>query len=163
MSRHRPYGDNASVTIQSVHRALEKRKRSPVEYESDLVLGSISGSFVCETAYERLISSVRVEYPRSKRSASKAVAHGKGRTIRKMVANTRHTVLTPEHLARTLNIGLDKAKTMLKVTTQKGIRTAVHPIHRRYRVDHLDLHSTRLKGKWYVDWMPAKTKGRQKS
>ena len=130
----------------------------PIEYESDLVLGSISGSFVTEMAYERLVSSVRVEYPRSKRTDKKITAHGKGRSIRKIVANTRHSVITPEHLAQNLNIRLDKAKLMLHVTTQKGIRTEVHPIHRRYRVDHLDLHSMRLKGKWYVGWMPSKTK-----
>ena len=122
-SRNCPYGDNASATVQSVHCVLEKRKRSPIEYESDLVLGSISGSFVTEMAYERLVSSVRVEYPRSKRTDKQITAHGKGRSIRKIVANTRHSVITPEHLARMLNIGLDKAKLMLHVTTQKGIRT----------------------------------------
>ena len=54
-------------------------------------------------------------------------------------------------------IGIDKAKQMLAATTQKGAHTAVHPIHRRYRVDHLNLHGEKLKGKWSVDWMPAKT------
>ena len=57
-----------------------------------------------------------------------------------------------------MNIGLNKTKQMLKATTQKGIRTAVHPIHRRYQVDHIDLYSLRLVGKWYLDWMPARTK-----
>ena len=42
-------------------------------------------------------------------------------------------------------IGIDKAKQMLAATTQKGVRTAVFPINKRYRVDHLDLHRTRLK------------------
>ena len=57
-----------------------------------------------------------------------------------------------------------KANKMMRVTTQrrefelccyyseKGIRTAVHPTRRRYRVDHLNLHSNKLKGQWYVDW-----------
>ena len=40
-------------------------------------------------------------------------------------------MITPEHIARMHNVGLDKAKQMLRVTTQKGIRTAVHPIHKR--------------------------------
>ncbi|KAL7551328.1 hypothetical protein ACHAWF_014514 [Thalassiosira exigua] len=47
---------------------------------------------------------------------------------------------------------------MLRVSTQKGVRTAEHPISRRYHVDHLNLHSSRLRGKWYVDWMPSKIK-----
>ncbi len=46
-------------------------------------------------------------------------------------------------MARTMNIGLDKAKQMLKATTQKGIRTLVDPILRRYRINHLDLHDVR--------------------
>ena len=100
---------------------LEKRKQSPIEYESDLVLGSISDSFVTEMAYERVVSSVRVEYPRLKRTDKKITAHGKESSIRKIVTNTQHSVITPEHLTRTLNIGLDKAKLMLRVTTQKGI------------------------------------------
>ena len=53
---------------------------------------------------------------------------------------------------------MDKAKQMLAATTQKGVRMATHPIHRRYRVDHLNLHASYLKGKWSVDWMPARTK-----
>ena len=57
-----------------------------------------------------------------------------------------------------MGIGIDKAMKLLKVSTQKGVRTAVHPIHRRYRTDHIELHRDRLAGKWFVDWMPAKTK-----
>ena len=32
------------------------------------------------------------------------------------------------------------------------------PITRRYIVDHLDLDTARLAGKWYVDWILANTK-----
>ena len=63
------------------------------------------------------------------------------------MTNTRHLVLTPKHVARMHNIGLDKAMQILSATTQKGIRRSVHPLHRQYRVDHLVLHTTRLKGK----------------
>ncbi len=47
---------------------------------------------------------------------------------------------------------------MLLVTTQKGVCTKVHPIHRQYHVDHLNLDQTYLAGQWYIDWMPARTK-----
>ncbi|KAL7548104.1 hypothetical protein ACHAWF_011394 [Thalassiosira exigua] len=47
---------------------------------------------------------------------------------------------------------------MLAVTTQKGIRTATRPIHRRYRVDHLNLYSNDIGGKWQMDCMPSKVK-----
>ena len=66
-------------------------------------------------------------------------------------------MVTPEHLARTLNIGLDKSKKILWVTTQRGICTAVHPISRRYKTYHLDLFRKYISGRWYVDWMIATT------
>jgi hypothetical protein len=37
------------------------------------------------------------------------------------------------------------------VTIQKGVRTAIHPLHRRYRVDHLHLNRRQLNGDWYWD------------
>ena len=68
--------------------------------------------------------------------------------------------VSPEELARKWNIGLQTAKDTLKVTTQIGIRTAVHPMTRRVRVDHLDLHRTRLHGTWYADTLFAKVKSK---
>ena len=46
---------------------------------------------------------------------------------------------------------------MLKVTTQQNVRTAINPITRRYRVDHLSLNTNQLGGQWYIDWMSAGT------
>ena len=34
-----------------------------------------------------------------------------------------------------MNVGLEAAKHTLQVTTQQGIRTAVHPFHQQYWVD----------------------------
>ena len=78
--------------------------------------------------------------------------------IRKVVANPRNSVILPKHLTRMLNICLDKAKQMLRVTTQRGIHTTVHPISRRYKTDHLHLTRKYISGRWYVDWMPTATK-----
>ncbi len=41
----------------------------------------------------------------------------------------RHSCVTFENLSRKWNIGLETAKQTLQVTTQRGIRTAVHPLH----------------------------------
>ena len=60
-------------------------------------------------------------------------------TVNKVVANSRNYVVTPEYLERTLNIGMDKAKQMLSVTTQQIICTTVNPISRIYRTDHLEI------------------------
>ena len=78
-------------------------------------------------------------------------------TIGAVVSKQRHSVITPKHIAKTWNVGLDTAKRTLQVTTQKGIRTAVHPLHRRYRVDHLEaLNRRRLGGQWYMDHLMSK-------
>ena len=155
MSSNRPYGDNTTITIQAVTRENYRRALSrPIEYESDLVLGSISGSFLANDAYERMVSSVRVQLPSSYPTHP---SRSKQRN-QKVISNTRHSVISTELLMKMHGIGIDKAKQMLAATTQKGVRTAVFPINKRYRVDHLDLHRTRLKGKWSLDWMPSGTK-----
>ena len=57
----------------------------------------------------------------------------------------RHTKVTPEAVARMWNIGTDTAKKVLDVTTQHGIRTALHPLQRCYRADHLYLNRLRFR------------------
>ena len=73
-------------------------------------------------------------------------------------SNERHSTITPEHIARTWKIGLKTAQQTLRCTTQKGIRTALHPIQRRYRVNHLDLHKKRLNTTFHLDEMFSKVK-----
>ena len=76
--------------------------------------------------------------------------------LSKLVTEKRHSPITPEEVAKKFGIGLDTAKKTLQVTTQRGIRHAIHPIHRHYRTDHLDLHRKRLKGKWFLDTLVAR-------
>ena len=71
-------------------------------------------------------------------------------------------MVTPEHSIWTLNIVLDKSKQILRVATQRGIRTSLHPIIIRYRTDYLDLRRKYISGMWYLDWMPAATKSIKK-
>ena len=72
------------------------------------------------------------------------------------VTGERHSSVSPENLARKWNIGLETAKRTLQVTTQRGVRTAIHPLHRRYRVDHLHLNRRRLNGDWFTDTLFSK-------
>jgi hypothetical protein len=55
-------------------------------------------------------------------------------------------------------IGIEKAKETLSVTTQRGIRQAIHPLHCRYRTDCLNLHVWRMEGQWYMDHLVSKRK-----
>ena len=77
-----------------------------------------------------------------------------------VITNDRHSIATPEDLARLWNIGIQTAKDTVRVTTQKGIRTAIHPMTRRVRVDHLHLHRQRLRGTWYADTLLSKVKSK---
>ena len=61
-------------------------------------------------------------------------------------------------MSRVMAIGLEKTKKVLNVMTQNGVCTAVHNIHRCYCIDHLNLQHNILGVKWFVDWIPDKTK-----
>jgi hypothetical protein len=109
--------------------------------ESDQILIDISPIYSHRMMTNRVMQSVRV--------------------VSQVASKTRHSKVTPEHLARAWNIGLDRAKETLRVTTQKGIRYAIHPIHRRYRVDHLlhlGLQARRIVKQFYVDHMQSRIK-----
>ena len=56
-----------------------------------------------------------------------------------LTARDRHSRVTVEEVARNIKCGLEMAKKTLKVMMQAGVRQALHPLHRRYRVDHLNL------------------------
>ena len=70
-----------------------------------------------ENLSSRLVSAVRVE----------------SATVAATASQPRHPKVTPEALARRWDIGLTTAQRTIKVTTQRGIRSSLHPIHRRYR------------------------------
>ena len=48
------------------------------------------------------------------------------------------------------------ARDILHTTTQKGVRHAVLPLSRRYRINHLNLHAHYLGGKWTMDHVESK-------
>ena len=78
--------------------------------------------------------------------------------LSKIVTDHRHSPITSEEVAAKFAVGLETAKKTLQVTTQRGVRHAVHPIHRRYRTDHLALHRKRLGGSWFMDTLIARHK-----
>ena len=100
MATNRPYGENA-IRFNSMM-AGDKRRQVAVEHESDLYLGSISSHLVPDICYEILINAITVNSLRHGNSPLK-----KGvRTVKKVKAHIRHYVISAEHLARKINIGL---------------------------------------------------------
>ena len=45
-------------------------------------------------------------------------------TVRQMASRTRHSVVSPERIQEIFGVGREKSLHLIRVTTQKGIRTA---------------------------------------
>jgi hypothetical protein len=71
-------------------------------------------------------------------------------------AKNRHTHFSTEEVAKILQCGMETAKQTLKVTTQRGIQQALHLLHQRYRVDHLNLNCKRINDTFYTDTLFSK-------
>ena len=113
-------------------------------YETDFIFHSLYDDTE-QVNIERIINSIH-----STASTSTAIAE--------LQSKTRHSIFSPEHIARVFNVGLGMAKDILRTTTQEGVRHAVRPLNRRYRVDHLNLHHNYLAGKWTLDHIESKYK-----
>jgi hypothetical protein len=55
-------------------------------------------------------------------------------------ARDRHSQVKAATVAKKFRLGLEKARTTLKATTQRGVQQSMHPLLRRYLVDHLNLN-----------------------
>ncbi len=67
------------------------------------------------------------------------------------ISKERHSAVTSENLSKRWNIGLNQAKQTLKVTTQRGVRSAILPVSQRYRTDRM-CHQVKLRNqKFYTD------------
>ena len=104
--------------------------------ETDITLGQISEVYDTWNFCERLISTVNI-----------AMAYCKDldtweeqRRVSGIISNDRHSAVTPKEVAQKWNIGLETVKKTLKVMTQFGIQTAVHPMTHCLWVDHLHVH-----------------------
>lgn len=122
------------------------RNRHHQMYESDCHLYNTDGNTE-QLLFERLISSVHVSTD--------------VRTAQELLSSTRHSKYTVEHISKLFNVGITKAKEILFTTTQAGVRQAVQPLNRRYRIDHLNLHHNDLGGKWTLDHMESKVRSLQ--
>ena len=74
-----------------------------------------------------------------------------------MESKTKNYVIALEEVSRKFNIGIDRAKDMLRVTAQKGIRYAVNLLYHIYRLDNKHLNRKRLNAQIYTDKLLAKT------
>ena len=126
------------MTRRQICSVTENEARTQIERygETDIELGKISCVYDTKEFCDRLVSAVNiamtyrddVDQWEEKRKACS------------IISNERHSKVMPEELASKWNIGLQTAKDTIRVTTLCLIRTAVHPMTRCVRVDHLNLH-----------------------
>jgi hypothetical protein len=95
----------------------------------------------------RMVSSVKV-----------ATAFRETRTIAFVGAKDCHSQVNAETIARRFCCRLETTHQTLKSTTQRGVCQSLHPLHRRYPVDHLDLHRKLLQETFYTDTLFSKVK-----
>ena len=138
------------------------RNPPPCVYESDSALTDCSPVYVERSFTERLIASVNIKRGNVTSPLPPEIVlpsdHFEKRWIKGVASESRHSVVSPEHVARTWGIGIETAKNIIKVTTQRGVRHVMHPLHRRYGVDNIHLHRKRLNSPFYTDHMVAAVK-----
>ena len=127
--------------------------RDCMQYESDFALISIGDGFVEQDMDEIIVSSVNVWNTESKPSTNAVV-----REEHELVRHTRYSQISPELISHLFGVGIPKSKEMLQKNTQNGLCQAIHPLTRRYRVDHLDPHRNELAGKWTLDHLESRVK-----
>ena len=134
------------LTYRSVC-ALESIPRCDDRCEGQCSCGTDLSVFETGSLVRRMVSSVHV-----------TTAHRNDTQVAFVGAKDRHSQVSPETVARKFRCGLETARRTLKTTTQRGVRHAIHPLHRRYRVDHLNLHRKRLRDVFYMDTLFSKVK-----
>ena len=68
-----------------------------------------------------------------------------------------YLVVSTESIADRWHVGMSNAKQTYKVTTMKGIKSAILPLSWRFRANRHFNRST-LKGKWYNNYIFGRTK-----
>ena len=96
---------------------------------------------------ERIIKSVELE-PRH---------HEDVPSRRTFVSTERHNRLSAESIADLWCIGIKRARNTINTTTQRGIRSAILPLSRRYRSDRR-YNMKRLNGRFATDTLYAEVK-----
>ena len=133
--------------IRSV--TMENEARTQIERygETDIELGKITCVYDMKDFCDHLISAVII----ATMYCDDIDQWNEERRVSSIISNERHSKVTPEELASKWNVGLQTAKDTIRVMTQCGIRTAVHPMMRCVQVDHLNLLRQQLKGTWFTD------------
>jgi hypothetical protein len=118
----------SGMTRRQIRSVTENEARTQIERfgETDIELGKILCVYDTKDFCDHLISAVNI----ATTYRDDIDQWNEERKVSSIVSNERHSKATPEELASKWNIGLQTAKDTIRVMTQRGIRTAVHPMAR---------------------------------
>jgi hypothetical protein len=122
------------------------------ECEYDILLASCSPVYSERTLMQRLIASIKVARCYNNEAGMEDKTEEQV-NVSAVDTRARHTKLSVEEVSRKFGVGLETARKTLKATTQYGIRHAVHPLSRQYRMDIMQSKRQRLNNTFYTDTM----------
>ncbi|KAI2507356.1 Reverse transcriptase (RNA-dependent DNA polymerase) [Fragilaria crotonensis] len=137
--------------IATVDSTFEDRYEYADANSDDAMLDSIDPSLV------RLNERLNAKQQRVNAQVDTVYDHTDAPGRRTFVSEERHVKVTAHSLAEKFGISIPRAQRTLKVTTQRGVRSAILPISRRYRADRV-FSVKRLNGKFATDTAYGKVK-----
>lgn len=109
-------------------------------------------------ANDRVLYSFTSSYYRDPTLDLTDVIHNGLQQILAVSTGTRKAQVSAEDLAKKWAIGHQVAKDTIQATTQSFVRSALHPIERRFKIKNSTLRYNNLKSKFYSDTMFSNTK-----
>ena len=125
---------------------VESLRASEMSDDDDIVV-----SLNPQELVERMISQVKVSDVRVDEMPTDVPLR------RTFVSNERHTAVTAAELSERWCIGLAQATNTIRITTQRGTRSAILPLSRRYRADRV-FERPLLRGQFSTDTVDGKCK-----
>jgi hypothetical protein len=151
--------DRARKKLSMLHGKKISELSKLLEYG---ILSNISIMYDDNLFVKRIVSSVNVVTHIPIMSNVNIAQHetndNKHQDVSFIGTKDRHASVMAEEVARKFRCGIKTAKQTFKTTTQSGVRHAIHPLHRRYRVDHHHLNQCRLNDTFYMDTLFSRVK-----
>ena len=143
-----PWNPHSVILCEANTLTPRQYDTSEIEHFEESKLQSISSVFVAlkEQSMKHMIQPVYVD-----------VSHDDIPSRRTFTSNERHKRKSAEDLSELWCIGKSRAMATLDATTQRGTRSALLPLSRRYQADRR-YNVNRLKGKFATDTLYAEVK-----
>ena len=125
--------EHLSIGVRSASMSKEPCDYGDVDPAFETLRG-ISDVYDTARFYEKAISAVKIHDVRAEVDVGSVNAQ-----VATVHATERHSKCTPERISEIFGCGIETARETIRVTTQRGVRSAVHPLRRRYCTDLLSL------------------------